>query len=147
MSENEKEISIDNLFFFSQSNSSIDSIDQLPFANDNAGTIKQRVNQYSQMTHSSPNVSYKDNELVTKSSNQTDAKLQSSIVSADASQIDLSTNDSTLDKNDDGGHPTSTATTIDSNVLNDIGNMLANLTDELDAMLEEEKRAGLNDSE
>lgn len=30
-------------------------------------------------------------------------------------------------------------------VLNDIGNMLANLTDELDAMLEEEKRAGLND--
>lgn len=37
--------------------------------------------------------------------------------------------------------------TIDSNVLNDIGNMLANLTDELDAMLEEEKRVGLNDSE
>lgn len=32
-------------------------------------------------------------------------------------------------------------------VLNDIGNMLANLTDELDAMLEEEKRVGLNDSE
>lgn len=29
-------------------------------------------------------------------------------------------------------------------VLNDIGNMLANLTDELDAMLEEEKRQGLN---
>lgn len=39
------------------------------------------------------------------------------------------------------------AVQIDSNVLNDIGNMLANLTDELDAMLEEEKRAGLNDSE
>lgn len=34
-----------------------------------------------------------------------------------------------------------------SSILNDIGNMLANLTDELDAMLEEEKRAGLNDSE
>lgn len=31
-------------------------------------------------------------------------------------------------------------------VLNDIGNMLANLTDELDAMLEEEKRQGLADS-
>ena len=31
-------------------------------------------------------------------------------------------------------------------VLNDIGNMLANLTDELDAMLEEEKRQGLSDS-
>ncbi|XP_055383897.1 uncharacterized protein DDB_G0283357 isoform X1 [Condylostylus longicornis] len=33
------------------------------------------------------------------------------------------------------------------NVLNDIGNMLANLTDELDAMLEEEKRVGISDSE
>lgn len=32
-------------------------------------------------------------------------------------------------------------------VLNDIGNMLANLTEELDLMLEEEKRVGLNDSE
>lgn len=30
-------------------------------------------------------------------------------------------------------------------VLDDIGSMLANLTDELDAMLEEEKRQGLND--
>lgn len=37
---------------------------------------------------------------------------------------------------------------VSVNVLNDIGNMLANLTDELDAMLEEEKRVGLNiDSE
>lgn len=32
-----------------------------------------------------------------------------------------------------------------ADVLNDIGNMLANLTDELDAMLEEEKRQGLTD--
>lgn len=32
-----------------------------------------------------------------------------------------------------------------TDVLDDIGNMLANLTDELDAMLEEEKRQGLND--
>lgn len=39
------------------------------------------------------------------------------------------------------------ATNDSANVLNDIGNMLANLTDELDAMLEEEKRAGINDSE
>ena len=30
-------------------------------------------------------------------------------------------------------------------VLDDIGNMLANLTTELDAMLEDEKRQGLND--
>lgn len=40
-------------------------------------------------------------------------------------------------------HPPSSE--VSANVLNDIGNMLANLTDELDAMLEEEKRAGLND--
>ena len=33
----------------------------------------------------------------------------------------------------------------DADVLDDIGNMLANLTDELDAMLEEEKRQGLID--
>ncbi|CAH2036946.1 unnamed protein product, partial [Iphiclides podalirius] len=33
-----------------------------------------------------------------------------------------------------------------ADVLSDIGNMLANLTDELDAMLEEEKRQGLADS-
>lgn len=32
-----------------------------------------------------------------------------------------------------------------ADVLNDIGNMLANLTDELDAMLLEEKRQGLTD--
>lgn len=41
----------------------------------------------------------------------------------------------------------STIEANNSSILNDIGNMLANLTDELDAMLEEEKRAGLNDSE
>lgn len=34
-----------------------------------------------------------------------------------------------------------------ADVLSDIGNMLANLTDELDAMLEEEKRQGLTDSQ
>lgn len=43
---------------------------------------------------------------------------------------------------------TSKGSKVSVNVLNDIGNMLANLTDELDAMLEEEKRVGLNtDSE
>lgn len=30
-----------------------------------------------------------------------------------------------------------------ANVLNDIGNMLATLTDELDAMLQEERNAGI----
>lgn len=116
-------------YLFLQSNSSIDSIDQLPFANDNAGTIKQRVNQYSQMAHSNPNVSYKENDTVPK-------------VSTDASS---STTD--ISSINDSNDQIDTKPTIDSNVLNDIGNMLANLTDELDAMLEEEKRAGLNDSE
>ncbi|XP_055857448.1 uncharacterized protein LOC129920221 [Episyrphus balteatus] len=47
-----------------------------------------------------------------------------------------------------GGGGVPQAKTVSVNVLNDIGNMLANLTDELDAMLEEEKRVGLNiDSE
>lgn len=53
-------------------------------------------------------------------------------------------NNSSIDRNNTNEQK---PPTIDSNVLNDIGNMLANLTDELDAMLEEEKRAGLNDSE
>lgn len=57
-------------------------------------------------------------------------------------------NDDLYGTNCDGSmNSASRNATIDSNVLNDIGNMLANLTDELDAMLEEEKRAGLNDSE
>lgn len=41
-------------------------------------------------------------------------------------------------------HSNAGATQETGDVLNDIGNMLANLTDELDAMLEEEKRQGLN---
>lgn len=67
-----------------QSNSSTES-DSLPFANDNAGTIKQA--RAGHVAHA--------------------------------------------------GH---------ADVLSDIGHMLANLTDELDAMLEEEKRQGLASS-
>lgn len=79
-----------------QSSSSTES-DSLPFANENAGTIKQRA-----------------------------ARAQEYVNSPSHKIV----------------HHNSTAEPTD--VLNDIGNMLANLTDELDAMLEEEKRQGLN---
>lgn len=119
-------------FFIRQSNSSIDSIDQLPFANDNAGTIKQRVNQYNQM-HSTANVSLDDSSLS-----------QSKSATADNTPTNLSSATSPCRT-----EPKDTSQTEHASVsvLNDIGNMLANLTDELDAMLEEEKRVGLNDSE
>lgn len=165
-----------------QSNSSIDSIDALPFANDNAGTIKQRANQYHQMPHANSNINSIDaiesssklssmplplNQSAIKNASA-DSKLDDvntiriwdpprmSVGSADGGDDDVRNsscdlNHSTqaladgLDATVDGRE--SNNTTIDSNVLNDIGNMLANLTDELDAMLEEEKRVGLNDSE
>lgn len=118
-------------FFCFQSNSSIDSIDQLPFANDNAGTIKQRVNQYNQM-HTTAQVSHDDSQSKSTTAENTPTNL-SSATSPCASRNeskDISQNEHSS-----------------VSVLNDIGNMLANLTDELDAMLEEEKRVGLNDSE
>lgn len=87
------------------------------------------------MTHSSPSVSLQDTETISKASNSNE---QITNVSLDQA------NDSNIDHNSTNERKPQT---IDSNVLNDIGNMLANLTDELDAMLEEEKRAGLNDSE
>lgn len=115
---------------FIQSNSSIDSIDQLPFANDNAGTIKQRVNQYNQMTHANPNVSLDE--------------AQSKSTTAENTPTNLSSATSPCASRNEAKESTEHASV---SVLNDIGNMLANLTDELDAMLEEEKRVGLNDSE
>lgn len=168
------------MFFYSfqQSNSSIDSIDALPFANDNAGTIKQRANQYHQMPHANSNINSIDaiepstklplNPSTIKNATATDSTLDEvntirawdpprlcvgAIDGGDdderKSSCDLShstqATDDVLDTSVDGRD--SNNATIDSNVLNDIGNMLANLTDELDAMLEEEKRVGLNDSE
>lgn len=84
-----------------KSSSSTES-DSLPFANENAGTIKQRAARAQEYT-----------------SGNTGNNLQSHGISHHT-----------------GSEP--------ADVLNDIGNMLANLTDELDAMLEEEKRQGLN---
>ncbi|XP_011350692.1 caskin-1 isoform X2 [Ooceraea biroi] len=83
-----------------KSSSSTES-DSLPFANENAGTIKQRAGRAQDYVPSGPN-------------------------SIAAHMVN----------HHSGGEP--------ADVLNDIGNMLANLTDELDAMLEEEKRQGLN---
>lgn len=129
-----------------QSNSSMDSIDAIPFANDNAGTIKQRAmggSQYHQNYNSSSSssssslattVNAQGTCMVGPAANST--ALADDIIESAAVACDGSTSGAT-----------SRNATIDSNVLNDIGNMLANLTDELDAMLEEEKRAGINDSE
>lgn len=85
-----------------QSSSSTES-DSLPFANENAGTIKQRAGRVQDYIPSGPS-----------------SNIAAHVVNHHSS----------------GGEPV--------DVLNDIGNMLANLTDELDAMLEEEKRQGLN---
>ncbi|XP_012271629.1 caskin-1 isoform X3 [Orussus abietinus] len=82
-----------------KSSSSAES-DSLPFANENAGTIKQRTARGPEYSSSPGNMGGQREGLGA------------------------------------GGEP--------ADVLNDIGNMLANLTDELDAMLEEEKRQGLN---
>ncbi|CAH0750700.1 unnamed protein product [Diatraea saccharalis] len=96
-----------------KSNSSTES-DSIPFANENAGTIKQNRGQIGGRGHVS--VEY--------------APRAAPIPRADA-------------KPPTPHHDKSTEPV---DVLNDIGNMLANLTDELDAMLEEEKRQGLADS-
>ncbi|XP_024084057.1 uncharacterized protein LOC106661088 isoform X3 [Cimex lectularius] len=89
-----------------KSSSSTES-DSIPFANENAGTIKQRATR--NPTEFIPTVRVQPPEP----------------------------SSSLLPPRKPGQEPV--------DVLNDIGNMLANLTDELDAMLEEEKRQGLTD--
>lgn len=89
------------LLFSLQSSSSTES-DSLPFANENAGTIKQRAARAQEYASGNSNSSMQSHGITHHSG---------------------------------GSEP--------ADVLNDIGNMLANLTDELDAMLEEEKRQGL----
>ncbi|BET02768.1 SAM domain (Sterile alpha motif) [Nesidiocoris tenuis] len=92
-----------------KSSSSTES-DSIPFANENAGTIKQRAGNRN------------PNDFIPA------VRLQ---------PPDSSTSTSLLPSRKPNQEPV--------DVLNDIGNMLANLTDELDAMLEEEKRQGLTD--
>ncbi|XP_058979601.1 uncharacterized protein LOC131802889 isoform X2 [Musca domestica] len=204
-----------------KSNSSIDSIDTIPFANENTGTIKQRLlnrqeltanasNTVSQPTPSShlhsssssssssstntiANITHSFHSLKSSSSLHEASLIRSDSIGSTASggsvgltllrsptlQYAPSQADSVpslavvenFNANEiSAGSPveasaitnssacgsdaknisssTSKGSKVSVNVLNDIGNMLANLTDELDAMLEEEKRVGLNtDSE
>nr|XP_021184202.2 caskin-2 isoform X2 [Helicoverpa armigera] len=96
-----------------KSSSSTES-DSIPFANENAGTIKQNRGQIGGRPHT---VDYGR---------------------AGIGLAGLPPRPEHKPDTDDKPEPV--------DVLNDIGNMLANLTDELDAMLEEEKRQGLTDS-
>lgn len=108
------------LFIYLQSSSSTES-DSLPFANENAGTIKQRVARVQEYGNNSPNLSgHMMGHHQQHHSHHHHPQHHHHVVG----------NESGRDEPAD--------------VLNDIGNMLANLTDELDAMLEEEKRQGLN---
>lgn len=104
------------MIFFLQSSSSTES-DSLPFANENAGTIKQRAARVQEYA-SSP------------------GGLGSHVIGGHHVGEGQNAGNNGGNNNNSGGEPV--------DVLNDIGNMLANLTDELDAMLEEEKRQGLN---
>ncbi|KAM8713435.1 hypothetical protein ACLKA7_013707 [Drosophila subpalustris] len=182
-----------------KSNSSIDSIDTIPFANENTGTIKQRLLNRQELQsgagsstsqaghhaagthlHSSSssssssstntianNIAHSFHSLKSSSSlhDATLARSDSMNSTASAGNSALHLRSPTLDVVASSvecraASPETTTVAaapvtvnavppkVSVNVLNDIGNMLANLTDELDAMLEEEKRVGLNiDSE
>lgn len=105
-----------------QSSSSTES-DSIPFANENAGTIKQNRGQIAGRPHT---VDYGRSGI--------------GLSSLPPRNPDMKTNHPLPEHKDEN------KSTEPVDVLNDIGNMLANLTDELDAMLEEEKRQGLTDS-
>lgn len=116
-------IKITLIFLLPQSNSSTES-DSIPFANENAGTIKQNRGQIGGRPHT---VDYGRAGIGLSGL-------------PPRNDIKPTTPHGLPDHKEEGksGEPV--------DVLNDIGNMLANLTDELDAMLEEEKRQGLADS-
>ncbi|XP_017040636.1 caskin-2 isoform X2 [Drosophila ficusphila] len=189
-----------------KSTSSIDSIDTIPFANENTGTIKQRLlnrqelqgggggggvgannapggggghpahlhssssSSSSSSTNTIANIAHSFHSLKSSSSLHDASLARSESMGSTASGGSaLHLRSPTLDPLSNAGGSSSAVEPISSpesavpavalnstgvppkvsvNVLNDIGNMLANLTDELDAMLEEEKRVGLNiDSE
>ncbi|XP_044008572.1 caskin-1 isoform X3 [Aphidius gifuensis] len=108
-----------------KSSSSTES-DSLPFANENAGTIKQRaarVQEYANNNSSNIGNSNGNHHQHHQQQQQQQHQIQ---IHHHHHHHQAPNNEEPAD------------------VLNDIGNMLANLTDELDAMLEEEKRQGLN---
>ncbi|CAG9584847.1 unnamed protein product [Danaus chrysippus] len=105
-----------------KSSSSTES-DSIPFANENAGTIKQNRGQITGRPHT---VDY--------------GRTGINLTGLPPRNPDMKPNHPLPEHKDEN------KSTEPVDVLNDIGNMLANLTDELDAMLEEEKRQGLTDS-
>uniref|UniRef100_A0A6A7FQR2 Caskin-2 n=1 Tax=Hirondellea gigas TaxID=1518452 RepID=A0A6A7FQR2_9CRUS len=121
-----------------KSTSSTDSSDSIPFANDNAGTIKQRYNNAPPAVP--PHTSIPAHLHA--------ASPHASPVPSPASLRRTTPHRVSLHKPGVSITPVRSASTAgiaagdDSNdVLSDIGNMLANLTDELDAMLEQEMAA------
>lgn len=155
---------------FPQSNTSLDSIDQIPFANENAGTIKQRggppnmpAAYYQQMQRQQQQQPYHHHHQRTMSGGADSSGgsdelaelegLESLRIEDDDDDIRVGGSSSNcssgaaLQQQVQAQAPTTAPSDINANVLSDIGNMLANLTDELDAMLEEEKLAGLNDDD
>ncbi|ERL89619.1 hypothetical protein D910_06984 [Dendroctonus ponderosae] len=95
-----------------KSSSSTES-DSLPFANENAGTIRTRSGT---------------------------ASRQNEFSSPKPRPSGLPAHPSPTPSQNRQANTSSRSRSEPADVLNDIGNMLANLTDELDAMLEEEKR-------
>lgn len=109
-----------------QSSSSTES-DSLPFANENAGTIRTRAGgaaarQTEFASPKPPRVGATNATIPPPHPSPTPIRQQATNMVAAA----------TASARQQRAEP--------ADVLNDIGNMLANLTDELDAMLEEEKR-------
>lgn len=148
-----------------KSNSSLESIDQIPFANENAGTIKQRsMNRMvdhpalherpptaaTMLSHSSSSTSSSSSTgSITTTLAGCIQQLSPPQESAGGVAPNQNCSNSASGPGSCSTSPTqaAAAAVVGTNVLNDIGNMLANLTDELDAMLEEENRAGISDIE
>ncbi|XP_018015356.1 uncharacterized protein LOC108672229 isoform X2 [Hyalella azteca] len=114
-----------------KSTSSTDSSDSIPFANDNAGTIKQRYN-------AAPPLGVPGHHVITP---HLLPGLASPVPSPSTLRRVGNPHRASMHKNSPARSAVKTTEEGNVDVLNDIGNMLANLTDELDAMLEQEMAA------
>jgi len=118
----------------SQSINSCGENEVFPFANDNAGTIRMRSNSHVQAMLDSSN----DNSAATTPASDdmgtTSTSHHQKMSSSEAANADAASDAASTD----GGQRTA------GDVLNDIGSMLADLTDELDAMLHMDPRAQAN---
>lgn len=145
-----------------KSNSSLESIDQIPFANENAGTIKQRsmnrVADHPALHERPPTATMLSHSSSSTSSSSSTGSITTTLAGC-IQQLSPPQESAAQNCSNSASGPGSCSTSptsvsqqqivgvVGTNVLNDIGNMLANLTDELDAMLEEENRAGISDIE